>query len=468
MTGSLPLALKHAGAKVCVVSPAYAKVKREWGDNLQFVCALNVPLSWRNAYCGVLKLVHNGVTHYFLDNESYFNRDGFYGYFDDGERFAFFAKALVEAIAQIDELHCDILHCNDWQCALAPVFLREQYMSLDYMRDIKCVMTVHNIKFQGQFSDELLGYVLGLESYPAAANQLRIDDHSINYMKAGLLYTDFITTVSQSYMAELQMPFYGEGLDYIFKDRRDICAGIVNGIDTFTWNPRTDQHIEKTYDASKLANKVEDKYVLQRDLGLEVTNDKPLAVMVGRLTNQKGVGLIHYAIDRLVAGGMQIAILGTGDWDLEDALVGKSKQYPGQVSVRLAFDEALSHRMYAGGDILLMPSEFEPCGLSQMIAMRYGTLPVVRETGGLRDTVIPYNQFTGSGTGFSFSNINADEMADVVLLAADVFWNHKEAWTQLQEQAMSSNFTWHRAANDYLDIYHSLRPDIIRYLKRRD
>ena len=307
-----------------------------------------------------------------------------------------------------------------------------------------------------------------MDGIPAARDQLRCDADSINFMKGALCYSDWLTTVSPSYACELQMPFFGEGLDGIFRRRSNILSGILNGIDRGIWNPATDSMIPRNFSPMDMSGKAECKRALQEELGLAQDPTRPLVVFIGRLTNQKGLGLVRYAMDGLMARSVQVAVLGTGDADQEEAFSYFSNKYGNQMCARIAFDNALSHRMYAGGDLLLMPSEFEPCGLSQMIAMRYGTLPVVRETGGLRDSVQPYNKFTGEGTGFSFANMNADEMADTLLGACEIFWTDQKAWSQLQQQAMAADFSWRRAANDYMDIYHRLHPEIIRYNKRRD
>ncbi len=467
VAGSLPAALKQAGAKVAVILPKYGSIPQKYQEQMQHVAEFYVPLAWRSVYCGIEKLTYDGVDFYFVDNEAYFKRDGIYGYFDDGERFAFFSKAICEAIQWLPELQCDVLHCNDWQTAMAPVFIREFYQNSDACRNVKTVFTVHNVKFQGQYGDKVLTDILGLADNPVAAGQLYCDRDSINFMKGALCYSDIVTTVSPSYANELQMPFYGEGMDGIFRRRSGQLRGILNGIDVNAWNPETDEFIEKTYSSKDPSGKAEDKAALQRELGLAEDPTRPLVVMIGRLTNQKGLGLVRYAMNRLMSRGVQVAILGTGDRDQEDAFKYFDWTYGDKMAARIAFDNSLSHRMYAGGDILLMPSEFEPCGLSQMIAMRYGTLPVVRETGGLQDSVMPYNQFTGDGTGFSFANMNADEMADTLLAACEVFWTDQEAWSKLQQQAMEADFSWSRAADEYLDIFHDLHPEIIRYNKKR-
>lgn len=467
VVGSLPRALKRAGVKVGVILPKYGTIPEAYQDSMRHVAEFYVPLAWRSVYCGIEKLSYQGLDFYFVDNEAYFKRDTCYGYFDDGERFAFFSKAICEAIEKVPELECDILHCNDWQTALAPVFLREFYQASPVCNRVKTVFTVHNVKFQGQYSDKMLADVLGLSDIPAASDQLRCDATSINYMKGALLYSDTISTVSPTYARELQMPFYGEGLDDIFRERSWCLHGILNGIDTTQWNPVSDTAIPFNFSRKDLSGKAENKAALQKELGLRVDDQAPLVVMVGRLTNQKGLGLVRYAMDRIMSRGIQVAILGTGDTDQEDAFRYFDEKYGEMMSACIAFDDELAHRMYAAGDMLLMPSEFEPCGLAQMIAMRYGTLPVVRKTGGLADSVEPYNQFTGEGNGFCFSNMNADEMTDCLLGACEVFWTDKAMWQKLQHRAMNADFSWHRAANDYMDMYHELHPEIIRYNKRR-
>ncbi len=461
VAGSLPAALNRAGAECIVMVPKYATIADEYKQQMEHLCDFYVPLGWRNEYCGLEKLEMSGVTYLFLDNEHYFARSYPYGFFDDGERFAFFSKAVTEALQHLPEgFECDVLHCNDWQTALAPVFLREFYQGLPLYENVRTVFSIHNVAFQGQFSDVLLEDVLGLAHIPAAAGQLRCDADSINYMLGGLHYTDAITTVSPSYAAEIQTPEYGEGLDWILRDRNYALQGILNGIDTEKLDPATDTRIVANFSADDMAGKAVCKAKLQEELGLEVRDDRPLMVMVTRLTRQKGMDLVMYALERILAGGVQVAVLGTGDADYEDGLRWFQSQYPGQMCARIEFDPALSQRMYAGADMFLMPSKFEPCGLSQIIAMRYGTLPVVRETGGLRDTVVPYNLYTGEGTGFSFANFNGEEMLDTVFRAARLFWDQHDEWNNLVHQAMTQDFSWTRSAKTYMDLYFNLHPEL--------
>lgn len=463
VAGSLPAALVRAGAEVIVMVPKYATIKEEYKAQMEHFADFYVSLGWRNEYCGLEKLEHDGVTYMFVDNERYFARDYPYGFFDDGERFAFFSKAITESLQHLPEgFECDILHCNDWQTALAPVFLREFYQGLPLYDRVKTVFSIHNVAFQGQFSDTVMEDILGVAHIPAAATQLRCDACSINYMLGALHYADAITTVSPTYAGEIQTPEFGEGLDGVLRERSYALQGILNGIDVAAFDPATDKRIAANYTVDDRSGKAVCKAKLQEELGLEVRDDRPLMVMVTRLTRQKGMDLVMYALDRILSGGVQVAVLGTGDRDYEDGLRYFQDKYPGTMAARIEFDPALSQRMYAAADMFLMPSKFEPCGLSQIIAMRYGTLPIVRETGGLKDTVQPYNEFTGEGTGFSFTNFNGDEMGDAVFRAARLFWDNREAWNQLVTQAMSQDFSWTRSADKYLDLYFFMHPEIER------
>lgn len=463
VAGSLPAALVRAGAEVIVMVPKYATIKDEYKAQMEHFADFYVSLGWRNEYCGLEKLERDGVTYMFVDNERYFARDYPYGFFDDGERFAFFSKAITESLQHLPAgFECDILHCNDWQTALAPVFLREFYQGLPLYDRVKTVFSIHNVAFQGQFSDTVMEDILGVAHIPAAASQLRCDACSINYMLGALRYADAITTVSPTYANEIQTPEFGEGLDGVLRERSYALQGILNGIDVAGFDPATDKRIAANYTVDDRSGKAVCKAKLQEELGLEVRDDRPLMVMVTRLTRQKGMDLVMYALDRILSGGVQVAVLGTGDRDYEDGLRYFQDKYPGTMAARIEFDPALSQRMYAAADMFLMPSKFEPCGLSQIIAMRYGTLPIVRETGGLKDTVIPYNEFTGEGTGFSFSNFNGDEMGDAVFRAARLFWDNRDAWNQLVTQAMSQDFSWTRSADKYLDLYFFMHPEIER------
>ena len=464
VAGSLPHALKAAGADVVVFVPKYDTIAHEYKDRMEHLCDFYVPLGWRNEYCGLERLNHEGVDYLFVDNERYFSRGYPYGFFDDGERFAYFSKAIVEALQYLphtlDNFTCDVLHCNDWHTAMAPVFLREFYQALPLYQNVKTVFSIHNIAFQGQYSARVLNDILGLAHIPAAAFQLTCGPDAINYMQGALNYTDAITTVSPTYAEEIKTPDFGEHLDGILRRRAPILQGIVNGIDTNGFDPATDPRIAQNFTVEDRSGKAVCKARLQEELGLEVRDDRPLMVMVTRLTRQKGMDLVTYALDRILSGGVQVAVLGTGDTEYENALRYFEGKYPGTMAARIQFDPALSQRMYAGADLFLMPSLFEPCGLSQMIAMRYGTLPIVRETGGLKDTVIPYNCYTGEGTGFSFAHFNGDEMADAVFRAARLFWDDRAAFNGLVENAMKADFSWKRSADAYIALYHNLHPEI--------
>ncbi len=460
VAGSLPKALLAKGVDVRVIIPKFKTIPEKYKSKFTHVTDFYLPLGWRNAYCGIEQLVHDGVTYYFVDNESYFYRDNAYGYFDDGERIAYFSKAIVECIQYLPDFKCDIIHCNDWHTALAPVFLREFYRGIDIYDNIKTVFTVHNLKFQGQFTDMILGDILGLSHIAPAADQLRCDSTSINYMKGALCYSDLLSTVSPSYAHEIQEPFFGEHMNDIFSRRNNVLYGILNGINTDFYSPEKDTLIEKNFAKNDMAGKAECKKALQNELGFEENPDIPIITMIGRLTEQKGMDLLTNVFDELLNQPVQIAILGTGDWQYEETVRYFAGKYPGKLAALTMFDEALSHRLYAGADMLLMPSLFEPCGLSQMIAMHYGTLPIVREVGGLKDSVKPYNQYTGEGTGFSFANYNAHEMLYTIKDAITLYYDNKEAWKKLQEQAMSEDFSWNNAAERYIEMYERLHPEI--------
>jgi len=456
ISGMLPRALVHDGAQVAVITPKYGTIAQEYKEQMEHICDFYVPLSWRSVYCGIEKLKYNGLDIYFVDNEAYFKRDTLYGYFDDGERFAFFSKAICEAMLKVDELNVDILHCNDWHTAMAPVFLREFYMQAPQCQNVKTVFSVHNAMYQGQYSDKVLSDILGLAEVAAARDALYCAPQSINYMKGALIYSDYITTVSPSYAEELKMPFYGENMDSIFRRRAGSLVGILNGIDVERWDTETDPLLPANYGIADMSGKAECKRALQEELGLKQDPDVPLVCMACRLTKQNGLDLVRYSMKALMSRGIQVGILGTGDKDYEDSFKYFDWKYGDMMAARIEYDPDLAHRIFAGADIYLMPSEFEPCGQSQMIAQHYGTLPVVRETGGLRDAVEAYNQFTNEGTGFLFKNMSADDMAMCLLSAAEVYKNNKESWSQLQKNAMERDFSWDNAAASYIELFESL------------
>ena len=421
VAGSLPTALNNAGCDCRVVMPKYSSIPQQYLDEMEHLCEFTVQLSWRSQYCGLERLVLDGVTYYFLDNEYYFKRGNPYGYFDDAERMAFFSKAVVEAMQFLPAFFPDVLHCNDWHTALAPVYLREQYQGSSQYRAVRVVLTVHNLKYQGVFSDSVLGNVLGLDAYPSAVDQLRWHDGAVNFMQAGLRYADRLTVVSPTYAEEVCTSYYGEGLDGLFRERRSILHGILNGIDPKQFDPMTDAGMPAHFSAANPAGKTACKLALQKERGFTPDASTPMLILISRLVEQKGLDLLTFILEELLREDLQLVICGVGDEKYESAFRYWADRLPGKLSANILFSEPLSRKLYAAGDILLMPSQFEPCGLSQMIAMRYGTLPLVRETGGLKDSVLPYNQFTGEGNGFSFANSNAHELLHCIQYAAQIY-----------------------------------------------
>ncbi|MDO4183402.1 MAG: glycogen synthase GlgA [Coriobacteriia bacterium] len=454
VAGSLPRALKDAGTQVAVIMPKYSCLAAGVRESLQPVATFTVELGWRQQYCGIEKLERDGLTYYFVDNEYYFKRDkGLYGYYDDGERFAYYAKAICEAVNTVPELACDVIHCNDWQTALVPVYLKTSYGEDSPCSNVSTVFTIHNVKFQGCYDKDILDNVLGIPSASEAGRNLTTSYEAANYMLGALRYTNFITTVSPTYAQEIQTPTYGEGLDQEFRNRAEQLRGILNGIDCDAWNPETDTFLTKTFSAKKPAGKAACKAALQKELGLAEDAATPLVVMVTRLTEQKGLSLVRASIERMMATGLQLAVLGTGDAEQEEAFTALARRYPGQMSTTIAFDNALSHRMYAGADMLLMPSAFEPCGLSQMIALRYGTVPVVRETGGLKDSVVPYKPGSKKSNGFSFPNMDPNQLAETMEYACDLYKKKPKSWETLRKHAFRTNLGWLESAKDYQGIY---------------
>jgi len=454
VAGSLPSYIHSDKYDIRVMLPKLSSIPEEYKKKMKALCNFTVPLGWRNVYCGVETLKLGKIDYYFLDNEYYFNRSKIYGEFDDGERVAFFSKAILESLIYIGDFMPDIIHCNDWHTALVPVFLHEQYMGVEGFEKIKTIFTIHNLKFQGQFSDFVIDDICGLKGTPAE-NQLRIGS-SANYMQGALKYVEKITTVSPTYSEEICTPYFGEGLDWLFNERRDRLFGILNGIDDKTLNPQTDKALPYNYSAKDLKGKEKCKTALQKELGLEVNPKIPLFAIVSRLTEQKGMDLVTYNLPIFTNGDMQLVVLGTGDKHFEEAFCYYSKQSPKTIASILKFDEPLSHRIYAGSDAFIMPSMFEPCGLSQLMAMRYGSLPIVRETGGLKDTVSSYNKYTNEGSGFSFANYNAEELKEKIYEAKELYTNSKPIWDELVKQAMEKDFSWKTSAKEYRKLYTSL------------
>ena len=453
--GTLPAALKRAGCDCRVVLPKLDCIPEEYTSKMEHVSDFYMNLGWRNLYCGVETLKHKGVVYYFIDNEYYFKRGGAeYGYYDDGERIAFFSKAICEFIEYID-FEPEILHCNDWHTALAPVFLREFYMGVPKCARIRTVYTVHNLKFQGKFGKDMIGSVLGLDDNYTAKSQL-IQDDAVNFMLGALNYSDVLTTVSPTYAQEICTGFFGEGLDHVYNRRRDVLFGILNGIDPKQYDPENDPLIYAPFSADDTSGKTENKLALQRELGLPERADVPMIGIVSRLTDQKGFDLVNYIMYEVLQMDVQVVVLGVGEAQYENSFKYFQSEEPDKISANICFSNPLSHKIYAASDMILVPSLFEPCGLSQIIAMRYGTLPIVRETGGLKDTVAPYNEYTGEGTGFSFANYNAHELLFTIQEAVGLYYDNKEAWNRLVQNAFAADYSWKMSARQYKAIYKEL------------
>ncbi len=453
VAGALPRALAKSGADVRVVVPLYDAVDDRWRNQMTFLLHINVRLSWRNQYCGVFELKRDGVTYYFIDNRYYFARHDLYGHFDDGERFAFFSKACLDILPLIS-FSPDVIHANDWQCALIPIYLSLFYRYNDWYKNIRTVFTIHNIEYQGRFSRHFLGDVAGIDDEYFRNGLLGYDD-GICLMKGAIHCADMVTTVSETYAREICTPFYGFGLNSVLSERGERLMGIVNGIDTDIFNPQTDEHLFCQYGSGDLSGKVQNKLELQKLFGLWEHPDTPVIAVISRLVGHKGMDLFYPIYDELLQEDVNLLVLGKGEWKYEQLFLHMREKYPKKCAVNIAFSADLANKIYAGADMFLMPSLSEPCGLSQMIAMRYGTVPIVRETGGLRDTVSPYNEHTGEGLGFTFANYNAHEMLGTIRYALSVYRN-KDAWTTLMKRGMESDFSWSNSAAKYMAAYESV------------
>ena len=452
VAGSLPQALAKEGHEVKVILPLYEGVDQEWREQMTFVKCFNVTLAWRQVYCGIFELEREDVTYWFVDNEYYFKRWQIYGHFDDCERFAYFSRAIIEAPGQLGWAP-DIIHCNDWQTALVPVYLLEEKYRIPQLASTKTVFTIHNIEYQGRYGDQVLQDVIGLDrSY---FNEGMLAFHrDVNLMKGAIMASSFVTTVSPTYAQELRTPFYAHGLDGVINQQSFKLEGILNGIDTDLYDPAQREDLAATFTVKSLAKgKAACKKALQQAVGLQESPDVPVIACVSRLVGHKGFSLVTDALHDIMGLDVQMVVLGTGDWQYEEAFRRAQSQYPGRFSAQLTYSASLSNMVYAGADLFLMPSVSEPCGLSQMIAMRFGTVPVVRETGGLKDTVTPYNKFEGTGRGFTFSNISAGDMTWVLREAVELYHSNKKAWRGLQKEGMTADFSWSSSAKQYLDIY---------------
>lgn len=454
--GALPKALAKKGNEVIVVLPYYDLVDAGFGDQVSYEGYYYTDVGWRHQYVGIRKLIREGVTFYFLDNQQYFFRGRVYGEGDDGERFAFFQLAAIELMEWIDFIP-DVLHVHDYHTAMIPFLLKEKYHWIQAYQGIRTVFTIHNIEFQGQFDSSMLGELFGV-GYRRYADGILRWNNCLNWMKAGVLYADRVTTVSPSYAQEIQRPEFGKGLDQIMRMESGKLSGLVNGIDTELFNPETDPLIPHHFSAKDLSGKALDKEDLQRRVGLPVRSDVPLIGIVSRLTDQKGFGLVVSELNNLLRHDLQMVVLGTGYPAYEHDFWWFGQTFRDKVSAHITFNLELAQQIYAGCDLFLMPSAFEPCGLSQMMSMRYGTLPIVSEVGGLKDTVTPYNVVTHEGTGFSFREFSGYWMVKTIERALDVYHNDREGWRDLQQNAMTRDFSWDTASQAYLDLYRQLIP----------
>lgn len=452
--GALPKALKNQGINVSVILPKFEDLPFHFKQEMTHVTSIEVPVGWRQQFCGIEKLVANGITYYFLDNEYYFKRHGSYGYYDDGERFAFFSRAILEAIPFLEDPP-EIIHCHDWQTGLVSVLLKAHYQKSPLYQDIKTVFTIHNLLYQGVYPKNVLAELLDLSDLYFNMDGLEFHGN-VSYLKAGLAFSNYVTTVSPSYAEEIQTAYYGENLDGFLRKRSGELKGIINGIDDEAYNPATDEYL--SYPFTDYEGKMKNKIELQETLNLPANDRIPVISMVTRLVDQKGIDLILHVFHEMMSQGIQFILLGTGEGKYEFTFRNLADQYPNQVSVNTYFDEGMARRIYAGSDIFLMPSQFEPCGIGQLLAMRYGTLPMVRETGGLRDTVIPYNQFTGKGNGFSFSNYNAHDMLHTIEQTVGMYKFQPKRWIELVAKAMKEDYSWNASSLQYVDLYESLLP----------
>lgn len=453
VAGSLPVALRKRLIGARVVMPLYDGIKQELKDTMTFITSFTVPVAWRRQYCGIFEAKYNGVIYYFIDNQYYFKRDGIYGYYDDAERFAFFSRAVLEMIPYID-FKPDIIHCNDWQSALVPVYYSTMYAQAPGYENIKTVFTIHNIQYQGTYGMELIPEVLGI---PGEASGVVEYNGDVNFMKGAIECANRVTTVSPSYASEIMDPWYSHGLDGILNERSWKLSGILNGIDTVLYDPETDPDIFKNYSADNFKAKAENKRALQEMMGLPQKADTPLVGMVSRLVSHKGLDLVKAVMEELIqTTDIQFVVLGSGDWQYEEFFKEMAAKYPAQVGIRLGFVPSLSKKVYAGSDMFLMPSKAEPCGLSQMIALRYGSIPIVRETGGLRDSI--HDSQDGEGNGFTFANYNAHEMLYTIRRAVEGYQN-KKGWKILVKRAMECDNSWGKSANEYIKLYKSILKD---------
>ena len=456
VAGSLPKYFDKERYDVRVMLPKYLCIPEKWRNQMKYVTHFYMDLAWRSQYVGVLEMEYAGVHYYFIDNEFYFAGPKPYGYIhEDIEKFAFFSKAALSAMPLLN-FKPDIVHCHDWQTGLVPVYMKERFHEGEFFRDMKSVITIHNLKFQGIWDLKKVKDITGLPPYFFTSDKLEAYGDA-NYLKGGIVYADAVTTVSESYAQEIKTPFYGEHLDGLMRARSNCLTGIVNGIDYDEFNPETDKRIVANYNQKTFRKeKVKNKKALQQELGLEVNDKKFMIGIVSRLTDQKGFDLIAYMMDQICTEDVQLVVLGTGESQYENMFRHFAWKYPGRVSANIYYSEDMSHKIYASCDAFLMPSLFEPCGLSQLMSLRYGTVPIVRETGGLKDTVEPYNEYESTGTGFSFANYNAHEMMNTINYAKHVYYNNKREWNKIVDRGMLKDFSWTSSAGKYEKLYDNL------------
>jgi starch synthase len=452
VAGSLPKELRRLGTDVRVIMPKYGSISEEFKQEMKRVAEFTVQVGWRNQYCGIEELSYNGITFYFVDNEQYFNRDHLYGYFDDGERFAFFNHAVLQGLAQI-QFYPDVIHCHDWHTGMIPFLLKKKYQMIKEYAEIKSVFTIHNLQFQGIMPKEALNDLLNLDDRYFNMEELEFYGN-INFMKGALVAADKITTVSPTYLKEIQTDYFGEKLNGVLVKRNEDLSGILNGIDEDIYNPETDLNLAKNYSTTTLFDKEENKRSIQQKFGLP-QSDVPLIAMITRLTKQKGLELVQAVFHEILSENIQMIVLGTGDPEFEQFFREMEGMYGEKFKAYIGFNEELAHQLYAGADLFLMPSKFEPCGLGQLIALKYGTVPIVRETGGLNDTVQPYNEFSGEGNGFSFTKFNAHDMLYTIRRAI-YFYQDQEIWDQLITSAMEMKYSWAQSAFKYNQLYSGL------------
>ncbi len=451
VSGSLPKAISKLGADIRVVMPNYKGIPQAYKDKMEFMGYIFADLSWRHQYCGILKLVYEDVTYYFLDNEYYFSRNELYGDFDEAEQFTFFSKAIIEMLPLIG-FKPDIIHCNDWQTGIVSLLLKANYKEPHYSK-IKTVFTIHNLKYQGIFPKSVLSDLMNVDWQYFTPDGIEYHD-CVNYMKAGLVYSDSISTVSPTYAQEIKTDFYGEGLKDILVKRSKDLYGILNGIDYDKNDPKTDRRIYAHYSADSISLKYENKKKLQEELGLPVRPEVPVIGIISRLTAQKGFDLIEYVLEELIQMDIQLVLLGKGDEHYKQVFEDAASRHKDKVSASITFSDTLAQRIYAGSDMFLMPSLFEPCGLGQIFGFRYGSVPIVRETGGLNDTVFAYNEETGAGNGFTFANYNAHDMLNTIRRAVSFYYDRKDIWKLIVERGMRADFSWNKSAREYMKMYH--------------